>query len=135
MPRTNISLDKNGRLLKEARLQLLKLHKILVDNERETFEKNNGQVTSGHFLNVLINDKNFEWLKKFSSLIVQIDEMFDLDDGVSANMIEDQLLQMKNLLELTNSDDEFRAKYIKVLQDDPEIQDKHQQLIKILSRK
>jgi hypothetical protein len=135
MPRTNISLDKNGRLLKEARLQLLKLHKILVDNERETFEKNNGQVTSGHFLNVLINDKNFEWLKKFSSLIVQIDEMFDLDDGVSANMIEDQLLQMKNLLELTNSDDEFRAKYTKVLQDDPEIQDKHQQLIKILSRK
>ncbi len=135
MPRTNISLDKNGRLLKEARLQLLKLHKILVDNERETFEKNNGQVTSGHFLNVLINDKNFEWLKKFSSLIVQIDEMFDLDDGVSANMIEDQLLQMKNLLELTNSDDKFRAKYTKVLQDDPEIQDKHQQLIKILSRK
>lgn len=135
MPRTNISLDKNGRLLKEARLQLLKLHKILVDNERETFEKNNGQVTSGHFLNVLINDKNFEWLKKFSSLIVQIDEMFDLDDGVSANMIEDQLLQMKNLLELTNSDDEFRAKYTKVLQDDPEIQDKHQQLIKILSKK
>ncbi len=135
MPRTNISLDKNGRLLKEARLQLLKLHKILVDNERETFEKNNGQVTSGHFLNVLINDKNFEWLKKFSSLIVQIDEMFDLDDGVSANMIEDQLLQMKNLLELTNSDDEFRAKFTKVLQDDPEIQDKHQQLIKILSRK
>ncbi len=135
MPRTNISLDKNGRLLKEARLQLLKLHKILVDNERETFEKNNGQVTSGHFLNVLINDKNFEWLKKFSSLIVQIDEMFDLDDGVSANMIEDQFLQMKNLLELTNSDDEFRAKYTKVLQNDPEIQDKHQQLIKILSRK
>jgi hypothetical protein len=135
MPRTNISLDKNGRLLKEARLQLLKLHKILVDNERETFEKNNGQVTSGHFLNVLINDKNFEWLKKFSSLIVQIDEMFDLDDGVSANMIEDQLLQMKNLLELTNSDDEFRAKYTKVLQNDPEIQDKHQQLIKILSKK
>ncbi len=135
MPRTNISLDKNGRLLKEARLQLLKLHKILVDNERETFEKNNGQVTSGHFLNVLINDENFEWLKKFSSLIVQIDEMFDLDDGVSANMIEDQLLQMKNLLELTNSDDEFRAKYTKVLQDDPEIQDKHQQLIKILSKK
>jgi hypothetical protein len=135
MPRTNISLDKNGRLLKEARLQLLKLHKILVDNERETFEKNNGQVTSGHFLNVLINDENFEWLKKFSSLIVQIDEMFDLDDGVSANMIEDQLLQMKNLLELTNSDDKFRAKYTKVLQDDPEIQDKHQQLIKILSRK
>lgn len=135
MPRTNISLDKNGRLLKEARLQLLKLHKILVDNERETFEKNNGQVTSGHFLNVLINDKNFEWLKKFSSLIVQIDEMFDLDDGVSANMIEDQLLQMKNLLELTKSDDEFRVKYTKVLQNDPEIQDKHQQLIKILSKK
>ncbi len=135
MRRTNISLDEKGRLLKEARLQLLKLHKRLVDKEREAFEKNNGPVTSGHFLNVLINDKNFEWLKKFSSLIVQIDEMFDLDDGASANMIENQLLEMKNLLELTNSDNEFRAKYTKVLQNDPEIQDKHQQLIKILSKK
>ncbi len=128
-------LNQKGRLLKEARLQLLKLHKLLVDNERTAFETSNGQVTSGQFLNILINDKDFAWLKRFSSLIVEIDEMFDLDDGASANMIENQFLKMKDLLELNNSDEEFRNKYTKVLQNISEIQAKHQELKKILSEK
>ncbi len=131
----DVKLNPKGRLLKEARLQLLKLHKLLVDNERVAFERSYGQVTSGHFLNILINDKDFKWLKRFSSLIVEIDEMFDLDDGASVNMLENQLLQMKDLLELNNSDDEFRSKYNKALQNNPEIQGKHQKLKKILSEK
>lgn len=131
----DVKLNPKGRLLKEARLQLLKLHKLLVDNERVAFERSNGQVTSSHFLNTLINDKDFEWLKRFSSLIVEIDEMFDLDDGASADMIENKLLQMKDLLELNNSDDEFINKYTKVLQNNSEIQAKHQKLKKILSEK
>ncbi len=61
--------------------------------------------------------------------------MFDLDDGGSANMIENQFLKMKDLLELNNSDEEFRNKYTKVLQNISEIQAKHQELKKILSEK
>jgi hypothetical protein len=61
--------------------------------------------------------------------------MFNLDDGASVNMLENQLLQMKDLLELNNSDDEFRSKYNKALQNNPEIQGKHQKLKKILSEK
>jgi hypothetical protein len=135
MTMIDVKLNPKGRLLKEARLQLLKLHKLLVDNERVAYERSYGQVTSGHFLNILINDKDFKWLKRFSSLIVEIDKMFDLDDGASVNMLENQLLQMKDLLELNNSDDEFRSKYNKALQNNPEIQGKHQKLKKILSEK
>jgi hypothetical protein len=121
------------RLLKEARFQLLKLHKLLVDSERAVYEHGNGQVTSGQFLNVLINDKDFQWLKKFSNLIVEIDEMFDLDDGVSLEMIESYLLKMKELLELNENDDDFKNKYTKVLQYNSEIEGKHQQLKIFLS--
>jgi len=121
------------RLLKEARFQLLKLHKLLVDSERAVYEHRNGQVTSGQFLNVLINDKDFQWLKKFSNLIVEIDEMFDLDDGVSLEMIESYLLKMKELLELNENDDDFKNKYTKVLQYNSEIEGKHQQLKIFLS--
>jgi len=129
----NSKLNQKIILLKEARMQLLKLHKLLVDNERAAYEQKNGKITSGQFLNILINDKDFQWLKNFSGLIVNIDEMFDLDDGVSAKMIEIQLLEMKKLLELSDSKDEFHNKYTKVLQANFAIHDKHEQLKKILA--
>ena len=133
MNSTDSNLMQKTRLLKEARFQLLKLHKLLVDSERAVYEHGNGQVTSGQFLNVLINDKDFQWLKKFSNLIVEIDEMFDLDDGVSLEMIESYLLKMKELLELNENDDDFKNKYTKVLQYNSEIEGKHQQLKIFLS--
>ncbi len=133
MNSTDSNLMQKTRLLKEARFQLLKLHKLLVDSERAVYEHGNGQATSGQFLNVLINDKDFQWLKKFSNLIVEIDEMFDLDDGVSLEMIESYLLKMKELLELNENDDDFKNKYTKVLQYNSEIEGKHQQLKIFLS--
>lgn len=121
-------------MLKDARFQLLQLHKLLVDNERAAFEKINGQMTSGQFLNFLINEKDFDWLKRFSDLIVEIDEMFDLDDGASAEMIETQFLKMKNLVELNSADDEFKSKYKGVLQNNSEIDAKHRQLSRFLEK-
>jgi hypothetical protein len=135
MKLTNSKLNQKTALLKEARLQLLKLHKLLVDCERLAFEQKNGQLTSGQFLNILINDQDFQWLKGFSTLIVEIDEMFDLDDGVSEEMIENQLAQMEKLLSLNDSEKEFKNKYTKVLQSNSEIQDKHEQLKKLLTDK
>lgn len=127
-------LNQKTVLLKEARLQLLKLHKLMVDYERAAFEKENGQLSSGQFLNVLINDQSFQWLKRFSTLIVEIDEMFDLNDGISGEMIENNLRKMENLLAMSDSDEEFRDKYTKVLQSNVEINDKHEQLKNLLIR-
>lgn len=121
--------------LKEARLQLLKLHKLLVDIERENYEKENGQVTSGQFLNLLVNDLNFSWLRKFSTLIVEIDEMLDLDDGYSKQMIEMQFSQMRNLLNLENADKDFKTKYQNILQTNSEVAGKHGELKILLAKK
>ena len=62
--------------LRTGRNLLLKLHKSLVDHERSTYEGFNGPTTSTDFLNLLLNDDDFEWLRRFSTLIVDIDEMF-----------------------------------------------------------
>lgn len=121
--------------LKKARLQLLKLHKLLVDIERENYEKENGRITSGQFLNLLINDSNFSWLRKFSTLIVEIDEMLDLDDGYTENMIEKQFSQMRNLLNLESADKDFRTKYQSVLQSNSEVAGKHGELKNLLTNK
>lgn len=120
-------------LLKESRLQLLRLHKLLVDLEREKFETLNGQVSSGQFLNILLNDKAFAWLRKFSVLIAEIDEMLDLDDGYSENMVEKHLSQMRELIGLQTSDEEFNEKYKNLLQTDAKVAGKHSELKKLLA--
>ncbi len=127
--------EKKITLLKETRLQLLKLHKLLVDIERENYEKDNGQITSGQFLNLLLNEENFAWLRKFSTLIVEIDEMLDLSDGYTENMIEKQFSQMRNLLDLKNADEDFKTKYQMVLQNNSEVAGKHGELKNLLASK
>ena len=126
--------EKKIHLLKEARLQLLKLHKQLVDVERENYENEYGQITSGYFLNLLVDDKNFSWLRKFSTLIVEIDEMLDLDDGYTENMIEKQLSEMRNLLNLENANGDFKTKYQNALQNNAEIAGKHGELKSLLAK-
>ena len=127
-------LEKKILLLKEARLQLLKLHKQLVDVERENYENEYGQITSGYFLNLLVDDKNFSWLRKFSTLIVEIDEMLDLDDGYTENMLENQFAEMRKLLNLENADEEFKAKYQNALQNNAEIAGRHGDLKTLLAK-
>ena len=120
-------------LLKESRLRLLKLHKLLIDIERENFENLNGKITSGHYLNLLVNDSNFEWLRKFSTLIVEIDEMLDLDDGYTINMINKNLSQMRELLDSETIDENFNKKFKNVLQTNSEVADKREEIVKLLS--
>lgn len=125
--------EKNISLLKEARLQMLKLHKLLIDIEREKYERANGQITSGQFLNLLLNDNNFEWLRKFSSLIVEIDEMLDLDDGFTEEMLEKHFSQMRDLLNFRSLDPEFNEKYKNILETNSEVAGKHEELVNLLA--
>lgn len=133
MENTKKTVEGKISLLKESRLQLLRLHKLLVDIERENFEKLNGQISSGQFLNLLVNDSGFGWLRKFSTLIVEIDEMLDLDDGFGENMIEKHFSQMRDLLSLKTADEEFKEKYKNLLQTNPEVAGKHSELKKLLA--
>ena len=104
--------------LKGGRDLLLKLHKSLVDYERATYETFNGPATPSAFLNVLLNDEDFEWLRRFSTLIVDIDEMFAQKDGFSSEAVSSHLERMRNLTAMEGEDDYFKAKYQIVLQND-----------------
>ncbi len=122
-------------LLKEARLKLLQLHKLFVDMERVNYERQNGQVSSGQFLNLLVNDASFQWLRKFSILIVEIDEMFDLDDGFTEAMVEKYISQINNLVNLELADEEFENKYKNFMQNNSEIAAKHSEIKQLLFEK
>jgi hypothetical protein len=118
----------NAELLKNARNLLLKLHKAMVDLEREMYEGIHGKQTAGQFLNLLLEDEDLEWLRKFSMLIVEIDEMFDLKTEVTDEMVDANITKVRELVAMSETDDYFKAKYQFALQRDPNAAGLHSQL-------
>ncbi len=123
----------NAEMLKDARDRLLKLHKTLLDHERTNYEGINGPVNAGQFLNLLLEDQNFAWLRKFSTLIVEIDEMFELNDGYTDVMVNARIEKMRDLVSMKEEDETFRAKYSAVLQQNVEAAAQQGELKKLLS--
>jgi len=119
--------------LKNARNILLKLHKSMLDLEREMYEGIQGKLSPADFLNLLMEDEDFAWLRKFSILIVEIDEMFDLKEGIEPDMIDANLRKVRELVEMKEPDEYFRAKYQFALQRDPNTAGLHSQLKKVLA--
>jgi hypothetical protein len=124
---------KNTELLKTSRDLLLALHKSLVDFERSIHEGTHGKVTSGQFLNLLLEDPQFAWLRLFSTLIVDIDEMFAQKDGFEAEAVEVHLLKLRTIISFEEDDDEFNAKYRSALQQDPDAAGRHGELRRLLT--
>lgn len=115
-------------LLKNSRDLLLKLHKSLLDHERRIYEGINGPRAPGQFLTLLLEDPDFAWLRKFSTLIVEIDEMFDQKDGYSAEAVEAHIVALRSLVAMEDEDEEFKAKYQSGLQQDLDAAAQHGEL-------
>ena len=109
---------ENKEKLKNARNLLLKLHKVMLDREREMYEGIHGPLKPTQFLNVLLEDKDFDWLRKFSMLIVEIDE---------------NLAKVEELIEMREHDEFFKAKYQLSLQSVPEAAALHSEIKIVLS--
>src|SRR5688500_16596100 len=105
-------------ILKDGRNSLLKLHKSQLDHERAIYERINGPVNAGQFLNILLEDPDFAWLRKFSTLIVEIDELFDQKDAVTDEAVEIHITKLRDLISMKEEDESFRAKYQAALQRD-----------------
>lgn len=120
-------------LLKRSRNLLLTLHKSLVDFERSIYEGANGPVTSGQFLSLLLDDGDFNWLRKFSTLIVDIDEMFAQKDGFSDEAVNTHIAKLRQLIVMDDIDSDFVAKYQAALQQDVDAAAKQGELKSLLA--
>ena len=124
---------KRAEKLKNARNVLLKLHKSMLDLEREMYEGIHGPLNATEFLNLLLEDEDFAWLRKFSMLIVEIDEMFAVKDSLSSEMVDANLVKVRELVAMEEPDEYFRAKYEFAIQRDPDAAGLHGQLKILLS--
>lgn len=120
-------------MLKKGRDLLLSLHKSLLDFERSAYEQSNGEVTATQFLNLLLEDPEFAWLRKFSTLIVDIDEMFAQKDGFAEEAVDIHLKKMREIIFMDDDDQDFVARYQKGLQQNLEAAAIQGDLRKLLS--
>jgi hypothetical protein len=126
--------NATGQRLQEVRNALLRLHKVLVESERVTYEKVVGPIQSpNRFLQLLIDDPWFGWLQPFSQLIAAMDEAQDAKEP--ATDAEAQALIQKARLLLVASEDGqgFGRHYFDALQRDPDVVLAHADAAKLLS--
>ena len=109
---------------------LVKLHKALLDSERQVYEKDIGRIQSpNHFFQLLTSDPFFAWLRPISQLIVAIDETLDAKELTHAD-VDAVMAQSVFLLVPATSGGEFGERYVAALQRDPRVVLTHAQVAK-----
>lgn len=102
--------------LDALRTQLLRLHKTLLDEERAAYEKVNGPIaTTGQVFNLVMSDPWFNWLHRFSKLIIKIDMLQENPEGKEEDVSE-LFSEARDLILAKDPDTEFSKAYRAVLQ-------------------
>jgi hypothetical protein len=120
--------------LRDLRLALLRLHKVLLDIERAAYEKAHGRVSSGQMLQLVISGEHFAWLHAISELIVKIDELFDEKEPLTAETAEALFAETEKLLKPSETGTSFQKKYHSLLQNNADALVEHRKVAQILAR-
>jgi len=114
---------------------LLSLHKTLLDSERVGYEQSFGKIaTPAEFLNLVMGDPWFAWLRTLSEFIVQIDEALDaktapVTDRTAAAFVE----RARSLLTPDEAGAGFSSHYHTAMQRDPDVILAHAGMVRLLA--
>ncbi len=120
-------------LLSELRIKLLRLHKLLLDTERITYEQVRGQVSRGEMLQLAIDHSQFAWLHRLSKLIMQIDDLLDADEPITSEAISVLFTDIRTLLTPDQLGDDFALKYDAAFQRNPDVVLAHADVVTLLA--
>lgn len=120
--------------LVEVRQTLLVLHKALLDSERTSYEIVHGPIASpAAFLQLLINDNWFAWLRPITTLVVQIDETLAAKKPPATSRDFERLVNdTRALLSPSREANGFWQRYSGVMQRDPGVAVVHGEIKKKL---
>ena len=119
--------------LRAIRAALLHLHKTLLERERDAYEREHGKIGSSYeYLNLVMHDTAFAWLRLLSELIVQIDESLDGRETPSEATANALIQQSRLLLTPNEGGAEFQRKYFTSVQESPEVVLAHAEFAKLL---
>lgn len=101
---------------------LLRLHKALLDDERVAYERVHGRISSnGEFLQLVLNDAWFAWLRPLSQFIAGLDEIGEAQDSSTRESIPALLASVQALLTPMEEGEGFGRQYHDALQRSPDV--------------
>jgi hypothetical protein len=122
--------------LRESRAALMRLHKILLEYQKDVWEKGSGRVNNSYeFLNLVMHDQQFSWLHYLSELIVQIDETLSLEEDRTEEGVAGLLEQARFLVVPAEVGDSFQQNYFHALQESPDVVLAHSEVVRILGKR
>lgn len=111
--------EETRQKLKSLSKSLLRLHKTLLDAERERYESVNGKVSStGEMLRLVLDDAHFAWLRILSGQIVLIDEFLASKQITVEEEGKSLIEQTARLLNFEDKSENFGDKFQTALQQD-----------------
>ena len=119
--------------LTRVRTVLLRLHKTLLDFEREGYERARGKIGNSYeFLQLVMSDEWFAWLRQLSELIVEMDELLASKETPKERTALALVQQANMLLTPSESGSEFQKKYFAAMQQSPEVVLAHSEFANML---
>ncbi len=111
------------RQLTVAREDLLRVHRVLLQVERLRYEKVHGRIANnGVFLQLVIGDPWFDWLRPMGQMVLLIDErMEDKELPLGLSDATALLGRSRELLRADVNGDAFQRLYFQALQLSPEL--------------
>jgi hypothetical protein len=124
--------DPERQSLIDLRNRLLQLHKTLLEDEKRTYERVHGPVGSpGAFLQLLLSDSWFAWLRPVTSLVVVIDEALAAREPLTEETARQFLVEARGMLTETGEGRGLGKAYFDALQRNPDVGVLHGEIMKI----
>src|SRR5215831_9586554 len=112
--------DRTRERLTNLRNGMLRLHKSLLDSEKAAYEKDVERITTtGQYLNLVLNDPWFAWLRDLSQFVVLIDETLDFEEPPTPEDSDKLLVRARELVSPSETANGFGRKYYEAMQRDP----------------
>ncbi len=109
--------DETRQKLKQLSQAFLRLHKTLLESAKAEYETKNGAIAnSNHYLQLVLDDPHFAWLRKISSIIALIDEAASRLRPATETEARALLGEAKKLLNFEDADEDFNDKFQAALQ-------------------
>jgi hypothetical protein len=132
MTSSELTVETREQLTK-VRTVLLRLHKTLLDFERDGYERARGKIENSYaYLQLVMSDPWFAWLRQLSELIVEMDELLAAKETPSEATAKALIQQAGMLLTPSESGAEFQKKYFAAMQQSPEVVLAHSEFANLL---
>lgn len=116
-----ILTDQTRQKLKDLSRAFLRLHKTLLEAAKTEYETANGKIPNANvYLQLVLDDAHFAWLRKISSLIALIDEAASVRRPATETEAQALIGESGTLLDFAHPDENFNDKFQLALQNNPD---------------